>query len=142
MINLPAVQQLITGSPAAVSFELPAPYRATWEKMVENAKTNQWNVKISRPKMPRTTGPESQCNAGNGFCQQIAVHTGNSFEAVKMYTKTEAIGRGYSIETLPNGAVLPISEANASTEDSYHWIKAIKQLADELGIKLIGDDGT
>ena len=137
MINLPAVKELKTGSRAAISFELPQMFYSVWQVFKEKNKTGYWNVRISRPKQPRTTGPESQCNAGNGFCQQIAIHTGNSFAVVKMYTKTEAIGRGYSYETMPDGAVFPISEADASTEDDYHWIGAIKQLADELGIRLI-----
>ncbi len=141
MIQFPATLRLRTGSNAAVSFEIPIKLRGSFWAMVEKAPTDYWNVRISRPRQPRTTGPESQSNAGNGFCRQIAIATGNSFEAVKMYTKVEAIGRGYSFETLPNGAVMPISEANASTLDAYHWIKAIKQLADELGIKLMEDDG-
>ncbi len=137
MINLPAVKELRTNSRAAISFELPEMFRAAWFVMKERNKSGYWNVRISRPKQPRTTGPDSQNHAGNGFCQQIAIATGNSFQAVKQYTKTTAIDRGYTIETLPNGAAMPISEADASTEDAYHWIKAIKQLADELGIKLI-----
>jgi len=141
MINFPAAKMVDTVGQEQVTFEIPPDMRNDFWAIVAKSKTNQWNVKISKPKIPRTTGPESQCNCGNGYCQQIAKSTGNSFEAVKQYTKTEAIGRGYSFETLPNGAVLPISEANASTEDDYHWIKTIKQLADELGIKLKGDDG-
>ncbi len=141
MLLIPATQALGTSSLAAISFELPQEFRATWQQMVDKAPTKYWCLKITRPRQPRTTGPESQSNAGNGFCRQIAVATGNSFQAVKQYTKVEAIGRGYSFETLPNGAVMPISEADASTTDAYHWIKAIKQLADELGIKLIEDDG-
>ena len=120
MLLIPATERLRTGSHAAISFMVPAPYRAALWAMVEKNKTNWWCVKITRPRQPRTTGPESQCSAGNGFCRQIAVATGNSFDAVKQYTKVEAIGRGYSYETLPNGAVLPISEANASTLDDYH----------------------
>ena len=141
MLLIPATQTLRTNSLSAISFELPQKFRAPWQQMVDKAPTKYWCLKITRPRMPRTTGKDSQNHAGNGFCQQIAVATGNSFQAVKQYTKTEAIGRGYSFETLPNGAVMPISEANASTLDAYHWIKAIKQLADELGIKLMEDDG-
>ena len=141
MINLPAVKELKTNSRAAISFELPEMFRAAWWASREGNKTGYWNVRISKPKVPRTTGEKSQNHAGNGFCQQIAVATGNSFQAVKQYTKTIAIDRGYTFETLPNGAVMPISEADASTQDAYHWIKTIKQLADELGIKLIEDDG-
>ncbi len=141
MIQFPAALRLRTGSNAAVSFEIPIKLRDTFWRTIESAKTDYWCVRITRPRQPRTTGKDSQNHAGNGFCQQIAVATGNSFQAVKQYTKTEAIGRGYSFETLPNGAVMPISEANASTLDAYHWIKAIKQLADELGIKLMEDDG-
>jgi len=137
MVLLPAVKRLKTGSQAAISFELPILYRAVFWAMVEKSKTEYYQVKISKPRQPRTTGKDSQNHAGNGFCQQIAIHTGNSFEVVKQYTKTQAISRGYTFETLPDGTVMPISEADASTEDAYHWIKAIKQLADELGIRLI-----
>ena len=140
MLILPAVQRLKTGSRAAMSYELPDKFRSTFWTMVERAKTNFWCLKISKPKVPRTTGPKSQCNAGNGFCQQIAMHTGNSFAVVKMYTKVEAIGWGYTFETMPDGTVMPISEADASTQDDYYWIQAIKQLADELGIRLIEED--
>ncbi len=137
MILIPATKALNTHSRAAICFELPEKFCALWLAMTEKAQTDYWCVKITRPRMPRTTGKKSQCNAGNGFCQQIAVHTGNSFAVVKMYTKVEAIGWGYTFETMPDGTVLPISEADASTQDSYYWIKAIKHLADELGIRLI-----
>ena len=140
MINLPAVQQLITGSPAAVSFELPVKYRATWEKMVENAKTNQWNVKISRPKRPRTTGWKSQNHHINGHCQQIAMETGNSFTAVKERMKELAIGRGYPKETLVDGSVKPKSEADIDTVEAGYLIDTIHQFADEWNIRLIEED--
>ena len=141
MINLPAVQRLRTGSHAAISFELPIPYRAVFWAMVEKAKTDFWNVKISRPKMPRTTGPESQCNCANGYCRQISVATTNSFEAVKERMKVLAIPYGYPIETLIDGSVMPKSESELDTVQEHGFIKAIKQFADEWNIRLIGDDG-
>ena len=140
VINMPAVKRIKTGDVSLIQFEIPEMFRGQLWAMVEKAQTDYWQVKIARPKCPRTTGDKSQNHAGNGFCQQIAIATGNSFEVVKQYTKTEAIGRGYSFETLPDGTVMPISEVDQSTEDAYHWIGQIKQLADELGIRLIEGD--
>ena len=66
MVNMPAVLRLRTGSRAAVSFEVPEMFRGQLWAMVEKAKTEYYQVKISRPKRPRTTGDKSQNHHING----------------------------------------------------------------------------
>jgi len=140
MINLPATLRLSTGSSAAICFEIPIPYRTPLWAMVESAKTDYWNVKISRPKRPRTTGWKSQNHHINGHCQQIAMETGNSFTAVKERMKELAIGRGYPKETLVDGSVKPKSEADIDTVEAGYLIDTIHQFADEWNIRLIEED--
>ena len=141
MVNLPAVQRLRTGSHAAISFELPIPYRAVFWAMVEKAKTDFWNVKISRPKCPRTVGYKSQNHHINGHVQQICIETGNSFSAVKERMKELAIDRGYPKETLLDGSVKPKSEADIDTVEAGYLIDTIHQFCAEWNIRLIEDDG-
>ena len=140
MINLPAVQRLRTGSHAAISFELPIPYRAVFWAMVEKAKTDFWNVKISRPKCPRTVGYKSQNHHINGHVQQICIETGNTFSAVKERMKELAIGMGYPVETLPDGSVEPISESEIDTVQAGYLIDTIHIFCAEYGIRLIEED--
>ena len=136
MINLPAVQQLITGSPAAVSFELPVKYRATWEKMVENAKTNQWNVKISRPKRPRTTGWKSQNHHFRGHCRDILQQTGNSMTVVATAIKEYAVEfYGYPEDEI-FGKKKPRSEADLDTVECALLIDATHHFAVEWKLNL------
>ena len=85
---------------------------------------------------PRTTGPKSQNRRLNGFCQQIAVETGESFDTVKMHVKVEAISRGYPYRTSRWGDTVPQAEAAASVEECTMLIEQVQQLAAELGIIL------
>ncbi len=140
MVNLPAVKELKTNSRAAVSFELPEMFRAAWWASREGNKTGYWNVKISRPKRPRTTGDKSQNHHINGHCQQIANETGNSFAVVKERMKVLAIDRNYPIETLLDGSVMPRSEADIDTVEAGYLIDTIHQFADEWQIRLIEED--
>ncbi len=140
MVNMPAVLRLRTGSRAAVSFEVPEMFRGQLWAMVEKAKTEYYQVKISRPKRPRTTGDKSQNHHINGHCQQIANETGNSFAVVKEYMKRAAIDRNYPIETLPDGSVMPRSEADIDTVEAGYLIDTIHQFADEWQIRLIEED--
>ncbi len=141
MLNLPAVKELRTNSRAAISFELPEMFRAAWWAMKENDKSGYWNVRITKPKKPRTTGKKSQNTHANGHIQQICMETGNSFTAVKERMKELAVSRGYPIETLPDGSIKPISEADIDTVEAGYLIDTIHQFADEYGIRLIeGDD--
>ena len=137
MINLPAVKELRTNSRAAISFELPEMFRAAWFVMKERNKSGYWNIRISRPKRPRTTGEKSQNHHINGHCQQITSETGNSFAAVKERMKVLAIDRGYPMETLPDGVAVPKSESDIDTVEAGYLIDTIHQFADEWGIRLI-----
>ena len=140
MINLPATLRLSTGSSAAICFEIPIPYRTALWAMVESAKTDYWNVKISRPKRPRTTGWKSQNHHINGHVQQICTETGNTFSAVKERMKELAIGMGYPIETLPDGSVKPISESEIDTVQAGYLIDTIHMFCAEYGIRLIEEN--
>lgn len=91
-------------------------------------------LKEIRPK--RTTGPESQNHHLNGHVQQICEETGNDFTAIKQYIKQKAIRQGYGFTTLPNGDVLPKSEADVDVLECGYAIDEAHILAGELGISL------
>lgn len=97
------------------------------------------------PKRPRTVGEKSQNRAINGYIQQICKETGNDFDDVKLYCKTEALSRGYPfkvndkgeiITSLTTGEPVPESESKISVEEASVLIETIVQLASELGIVL------
>lgn len=137
MILIPATKALNTHSRAAICFELPEKFRPLWLAMTEKAKTDYWCLKITRPRVPRTTGEKSQNHHINGHCQQITWETGNSFAAVKERIKVLAIDRGYPIETLPDGSVMPKSESDIDTVEAGYLIDTIHQFAAEWNIRLI-----
>ena len=139
-ILIPAAYRLRTGSHAAFSFELPIPYRTAFWRMVEDSPTQYFQVKISRPKKPRTVGYKSQNHHINGHIQQICMETDNSFTAVKERMKELALDRGYPYETLLDGSVEPKSEADISSLEATYLIDTIHQFADEYGIRLIEDN--
>lgn len=91
------------------------------------------------PHNPRSTGWKSQNHHINGHCQQIAIETGASFDAVKYFMKREAIGRGWPVDTLPNGEAIPASEGDPriSSYHAYILIEIIHQFAAEWMIALI-----
>lgn len=90
-------------------------------------------------KRPRTTGRHSQSARLNGFVQQIAQDTGESFDTIKYHVKVEAIARGYPYTTSRWGETVPQSEAKASVEECGLLIEQVQQLAAELGIVLRED---
>jgi hypothetical protein len=60
---------------------------------------------------------------------------------VKDHLKELAISRGYGFETLPDGAVKPKSEADATVEEAIILIETAHQFAAEWNIPLIeGED--
>jgi len=133
MINLPAVKQLFTSSHAVISYELPIIYRAPYWKMVELARTDFWNVKISRPKRPRTTGYLSQNHHWRGHCRDIMEQTGNSMTAVANALKEYAVEfYGYP-EDVIFGKMKPRSEADLDTVEMGLLIDATHQFAAEWG---------
>ena len=95
---------------------------------------------ISKPRKARTTGEKSQNHHLNGHVQQIARSTGNSFDAVKLYIKREAVGQGYPFETLPSGDIMPVSEADTDTVECGILIEVAHQTAAEWGIRLVEDE--
>lgn len=134
----PALKRVKTGDPSLLSFRIPPMLRDGLAALiVKGQKYEDWySVTIKLPRRPRTTGDKSQNHRINGFIQQIAAATGNGFEAVKMYLKTEAISEGWPCETLPNGTVVPKSESEASVEEASILIGTIERFAAEWGIRL------
>jgi len=92
-------------------------------------------VQLTKPGKPRTTGPGSQSHHLNGHVQQIAIETGNDFEAVKLAAKHEAISMGYPFRTIGH-QVVPYSETELTTEQAGILIEALHRLAAELDIRL------
>jgi hypothetical protein len=92
-------------------------------------------VKLDKIRKHRSTGWKSQNHHINGHCQQIAQDTGNDFDTVKTYCKTQAISRGYPIDVI-RGQVVPWSESRIDTLQASYLIDMIHQLAAELGIIL------
>jgi hypothetical protein len=132
MIQLPAVQ--IRKEGRVVSFEVPPPLDSMVSTFIAGLKG--WaGITLSRPKRPRTTGPESQNHHFNSHVQDIAVSTGNDFQTVKMAIKEEAIGAGYPFATFRD-KIIPQSEADASTTECAILIDTAHRIAAELGIVL------
>lgn len=115
-----------------------------------NKKHNGYGtVTIATPRRPRSTGWKSQCNHFNGHVQQIADHTGNEFNDVKLYLKRNAFKRGYPFMLDADGTIIvslndkepmPQSEADASVEESNMLIEEAHELAIELDIVLREND--
>jgi hypothetical protein len=127
---------------------IPDNYRQAFEAMVDFCKEKRGGyifLTLAPPRKPRSTGPGSQNHAINGYCQQIAAATGNTFEDVKKYAKQQAVSEGYPIlEDKEGNAILDmwgnangISEVDATMEDAAILIKTIMRIADEEDIKLI-----
>ena len=136
MINLPATLRLTTGSSAAISFELPVKYRDAFWAMVESAKTDYWNVKISRPKRPRTTGWKSQNHHFRGHCRDILQQTGNSMTVVATAVKEYAVEfYGYPEDEV-FGKKKPRSEADLDTVECALLIDATHHFAAEWKLNL------
>ena len=103
-------------------------------------------VTLQKPYQKRTQGKHSQNSAIHGFCQQIAMATGNDLETVKLVAKTRAMSRGYPAKVDRNGNVImnlftrepePESSADVNTVEAGYVIDALQQLAAELGIRLV-----
>jgi len=140
MINIPAAKRIKTGDVSLIQFEIPVIFQGQLWTMIGKAPTEYYQVKISRPKRPRTTGDKSQNHHINGHCQQIANETGNSFTAVKERMKVLAIDRNYPIETMLDGSVMPKSEADIDTVEAGYLIDTIHQFAAEWNIRLIEEE--
>jgi hypothetical protein len=130
--------------------KIPDNIRPHYNEMIKFCKEKRGgyiSLSLAPPRKPRSTGKGSQNHAINGWCQQISMETGNSFDDVKKYCKQVAVSMGYPILEDINGSAIVdfwgntngISEADASIEEASVLIKAIKQIADELSITLIDD---
>lgn len=102
-----------------------------------------FSVTFSRPFRPRSTGKDSQSHRINGFCAQIAAHTGDDFDTVKIRCKQRAISRGWpfitieeDIDGVTHEFKVAKSEADASVEEAKFLIEAVEEYAAECGVIL------
>lgn len=137
---IPATKKINSGSPAAISFELPIPYRAIWEQMVEQSRSGYWCLKVTRPRKPRTTGPLSQNHHFRGHCRDIMEQTGNSMAAVATALKEHAVEFFGYPEDEVFGKRKPRSEADLDTVEEGLLIDATHHFAAEWGYWLIEGD--
>jgi hypothetical protein len=109
-----------------------------WEYIPDLEPNKPYVVTIKRFRPPRSTGEGSQNHHINGHVQDIAKHTGASFDAVKMYCKFLAIDYGYPFEIVLHDkeTLIPYSETRINTKDASFLIDAIHRLAAEEQIPL------
>jgi len=119
-----------------ITFRIPDGYQLPIDALAE--KNERLTVSISKPRKPRTTGPGSQSHHLNGHIQQIASHTGQSFDDVKMAIKFEARADGYSGHEVA-GHWIPKSEKETSTAECAILIEVAHRIAAFLEIKLRED---
>lgn len=93
-------------------------------------------VTLQPPKLPRTTGKDSQNHHLNGHIMQICAETGNDYDAVKDAVKMLAMSTmGYPYKTI-GGQIVPQRERDASVDECALLIEAAHVLAADLGIIL------
>jgi hypothetical protein len=122
-----------------IIIDLPQPFNPTMKKFVTMLHDGMAIVQFKKWYLSRSTGWKSQNHHINGHIAQIAEATGNDFDTVKMYCKTEAIGHGYPTDTIRD-IVIPWSESRIDTLQASFLIDTIHQLAAELGISLIEEE--
>ena len=127
-----------TGLPGIISFKVPEYLKPLLYAYIVRNKTNQYRVRIEKPRKKRSTGEGSQNHHINGHVQQIAVETGNDFDTIKTYVKTRAVDMGYPFDTI-KGVVIPWSETRIDTEQAAILIEACHLTAAEEGIILRED---
>lgn len=126
---------------------IPDDAKQAYDNMLDYCKERKGgyvSLILHPPRKPRTTGEKSQNHAINGFCQQIAVSTGQPFDDVKKHCKQVAVGMGYPIQKDKNGFAVKdfwgntngVSETEIDTQEAGTLIDAIKLVAAELNIKL------
>jgi hypothetical protein len=87
----------------------------------------------------RSTGWKSQNHHINGHVAQIARATGNDFDTVKTYCKTEALASGYPFDTIKD-YVVPWSETRLDVLQASILIDTIHRIAAEENIILIEEE--
>jgi len=135
----PALKRLFTNSDGVLAFSIPLSLQKYLGDVLKQGKEKNgdwYKVTVTVPGRPRSTGEKSQNHRINGFIQQIAIETGNNFDQLEMYFKQEAISEGWPYDTLPSGAMMPKSEADATVEDAAVLIAVIERFAAEWGIPL------
>jgi len=98
--------------------------------------TSQLHTRIAPPRKPRSTGPFSQSHHFNGHVQQMCLHTGDTFDDLKMHVKRIAVGMGYPYHTDSFGDMVPNSESEASTDECAILIEAVHMIASDIGVIL------
>jgi hypothetical protein len=135
MITLPAVP--FRYDSRVLTLLIPPEFEDITEAMATKCRHGYLKIGISKPGRPRTTGERSQNHAINGYCQQIAVETGQDFETVKQAMKRMAIGAGYPFRTeAMTGEVIPFSESEIDSTQAAVLIQTIKRFAAEYQIRL------
>lgn len=138
-------KRIHTGSRSIFSCEIPKEYALAYEDIIKKS-PDYICIELSAPKKKRTTGEHSQSHHLNGHVQQIAAHTGNTFEDVKLYAKRQAFSRGLPfllrddgsvVYSLSDGQPLPMSERDMNTIQCGWVIDELHILAGELGIVLM-----
>lgn len=131
------LHRLKTNTASRLMLKIPQPLQPVYAKLVEKgALIGDWyDVSITLPKRPRSTGPNSQNNHSWGHAVQIAQETGHEVSEIEYIAKMRAVAGGYPYKVLA-GELIPISQAHASVEDLIKLIEAYHQIAAELGVVL------
>jgi hypothetical protein len=128
----------VTHAPGAIVMVIPLQAEPAVVRFFETLHGAPATVLLKKFYQRRTTGWKSQSHHINGHCQQIAEATGNDFDAIKTYCKTQAISRGYPFDTI-KGQVVPWSETRIDVLQASILIDEIHHIAADEGILLRGD---
>jgi len=130
------------------SLKLPEDYKKAMHSLMKfcfEKKGGFCSFSIAPPRKPRSTGKGSQNHHLNSHIQQISLFTGQPFDSIKIYVKSEAVSIGYPIlknnkgeDVSDNrGNILGQSETDCSVEECSLLITQVHHLADEYNIRLI-----
>lgn len=121
--------------PGRLIVELPQTYDTPMKVFVEKLRGGPAILQLKKWYKSRTTGWKSQNHHLNSHVQQIAEETGNDFDTVKVWAKTEAISAGYPYDLI-NDLVIPWSETRIDVLQCSVLIDTLHRLAAEYGINL------
>ena len=119
-----------------ISLRIPFELQAGIDMLARSCTAGFMNVKLAKPRRPRTTGKYSQNSHAFGHCQQIANETGHELYEIEYIAKMRAIKRGYPVSTTL-GVQVPKSQADIDTLECSYLIEEYHQIAAENNIKLI-----
>jgi len=131
----------VTYEPNTLIIALPPTYETAMRVFVEKLKGGPAVIQLKKWYQSRTTGWKSQSHHINGHVAQIAEATGNDFDTVKIYCKTEAISAGYPFDTI-HDYVVPWSETRIDVLQASILIDTIHRIAAEEGIRLIEEESS